>query len=456
MESGTAFVTTVDRHLRVGFADSHVAGVEPDALPGTYFPELLHPDDRADAEHALREVFASGRPARFDIRDRCAPSGCFRLAAILVPGGAAVALAAARLVGGRGALDALREPDHRYRHLWESLNDAAFLVDVESGLLLDLNPTAERLIGRPREQLAGQPQTVLYPPGQREHYARLFRHPCGPLGMLQDVDVQCADGSVMPVDISVTATELGGRQVALGLFRDVSRRRHQAEELRRHAYALERANRELQQLLYLIAHDLKAPLRAISHLSTALAEEGNGRPAGSLLAKLRGRAMRMHAMLDALLAYADIGVGGRNEPVLLEALVRDAAARLRLPADFALETDGCEAVVETDAAQLGQVLTHLIDNAVQHHDRGAGRIAVFCRAAEGGWEIAVSDDGPGIPPAFHGRIFEMFQTLSARARRETTGAGLALVKKLVESRGGRVGVESGAGRGATFRFLWPT
>ena len=98
---------------------------------------------------------------------------------------------------------------------------------------------------------------------------------------------------------------------------------------------------------------------------------------------------------------------------------------------------------------------NLVGNAVKHHDRAEGVVRVDAEEAGREWRFSVSDDGPGIPPRFHDKVFVIFQTLEARDKVEGTGLGLALVKKIVESQGGRVTLESGVGRGATFRFTWP-
>jgi signal transduction histidine kinase len=99
---------------------------------------------------------------------------------------------------------------------------------------------------------------------------------------------------------------------------------------------------------------------------------------------------------------------------------------------------------------------NLIGNAIKHHHRKPeGRIVVSAEDAGAWWRFRVSDDGPGIAPRFHEKIFVIFQTLEARDKVEGTGIGLALVKKIVESFGGTITVDSDVGRGATFEFTWP-
>jgi signal transduction histidine kinase len=110
---------------------------------------------------------------------------------------------------------------------------------------------------------------------------------------------------------------------------------------------------------------------------------------------------------------------------------------------------------QTPRVPLEQVIRNLVSNAIKHHDRDDGAIEVFSRESGNFYEFAVSDDGPGIPPEFHDRVFQIFQTLKSRDEVEGSGMGLALVKKTVEAHGGNVTLESSGGRGTTFRFTWP-
>ena len=111
--------------------------------------------------------------------------------------------------------------------------------------------------------------------------------------------------------------------------------------------------------------------------------------------------------------------------------------------------------LRTQRVLLELVFKNLIENAIKHHHRPEGQVEISCQEVDDFTEFSVSDDGPGIDPAFHERIFQIFQTLRPRDEVEGSGAGLAIVKKVVESRGGTITVVSAEGEGATFRFTWP-
>jgi signal transduction histidine kinase len=111
--------------------------------------------------------------------------------------------------------------------------------------------------------------------------------------------------------------------------------------------------------------------------------------------------------------------------------------------------------VRAEKVPLQQVFMNLIGNAVKHSGSSDAGIFVSWTDAGDFYEFSVTDNGPGIAPQYHERIFGIFQTLEARDKVEGTGIGLSVVQKIVEAKGGKVWVKSDVGQGATFSFLWP-
>ena len=111
-------------------------------------------------------------------------------------------------------------------------------------------------------------------------------------------------------------------------------------------------------------------------------------------------------------------------------------------------------VLVTEAIPLQQVFRNLIGNAIKHGDRDNLKVNISVQELEGSYEFAISDNGKGIDPKYHDRIFSIFQTLEARDTKESTGIGLAIVKKVVENQGGAISIESAIDAGCTFRFTW--
>ncbi len=250
---------------------------------------------------------------------------------------------------------------------------------------------------------------------------------------------------------------------------------------------LSRRNQELDRFAYIASHDLKAPLRAIDNLATWITEDAVAvLPSASQihLAKLRDRVMRMEKLLNDLLAYSRADRHrGVPEVVDINILVREIVA-LIAPATFVIDVPAPLPTLITLRVPLETVLRNLLGNAIKHHDRPNGRVIIRGRdlydnddnekqrqeeqdlpapdlvspvTARGGHfvEFCVEDDGPGIDPMYHERIFEIFETLQPRDRVEGSGIGLSIVKKIVESHGGTIAVTSSVGAGATFSFMWP-
>ncbi|MBV9773278.1 MAG: PAS domain S-box protein, partial [Gemmatimonadetes bacterium] len=234
---------------------------------------------------------------------------------------------------------------------------------------------------------------------------------------------------------------------------------HKAEEIARTARALEASNRELDQFAYVASHDLKAPLRGIANLSQWIEEDLGDRvteEAGEHLRLLRGRVHRMEGLIDGILQYSRAGrVREKLERVDVGALLDEVVDLIAPPESVTIVVGEGMPELVTERLPLQQVFMNLIGNAVKYTRRPDARVEVEVRDAGDFHEFSVSDNGPGIAPEYHERIFGIFQTLEARDRVEGTGIGLSLVRKIVESRGGRVQVESAEGAGATFRFLWP-
>jgi len=232
-----------------------------------------------------------------------------------------------------------------------------------------------------------------------------------------------------------------------------------AEELGRLARQLEASNRELDQFAYVASHDLKAPLRGIANLASWIEEdlgEEVKEDTREHLELLRGRVHRMEGLIDGVLQYSRAGrVRDEPEPVDVGALLHEVVDLLAPPEHVEVRVaDGMPRLL-TERLPLQQVFMNLIGNALKYNSSPEPRVWVEARDLGQAHEFSVSDNGPGIAPEYHDRIFGIFQTLQARDKVEGTGIGLSLVKKLVESRGGTIRVESAEGAGATFRFTWP-
>lgn len=222
---------------------------------------------------------------------------------------------------------------------------------------------------------------------------------------------------------------------------------------------LEKRNKELDQFAYVTSHDLKAPLRAIANLSEWIEEdlhEALTADTQKQMNLLRGRVYRMEALINGLLEYSRVGrMKTQPETVVVAQLLAEIIDSIAPPEEFTINIVGQMPTLVTERIPLQQVFSNLISNAVKHHNRSDGKVVITVKELDEFYQFTVADDGKGIAEQYHDKIFVIFQTLEARDKRENTGIGLAIVKRIVEETGGTIILESQVGKGTTFRFSWP-
>jgi signal transduction histidine kinase len=224
---------------------------------------------------------------------------------------------------------------------------------------------------------------------------------------------------------------------------------------------LERTNAELDQFTYVASHDLRAPLRGISNLAQWIEEDlGTDLPpkVGEQLQLLRGRAQRMDKLINSLLELARIGrTRQRPERVDVTELLHETIDMLGPEHPARVLIVGAMPTIVAERVALQQVLLNLIGNALRHSGRKDVEVRVTASERDTEVELAISDNGIGIPVEHRERVWQIFQTLSAREALEATGTGLAIVKKQVDANGGRAWIDEPppGTAGATVRFTWP-
>jgi PAS domain S-box-containing protein len=246
----------------------------------------------------------------------------------------------------------------------------------------------------------------------------------------------------------------------VGVSVEVTAKRRIEERLRLQALELERAYGDMADFAHIIAHDLRAPLRAVKSLAVWIAEDVAPLAGPETLSDLKllgTRVDRMAMLLEGLLSFSRAGHGRASaEAVEVAALVTGIVDMLAPAAGMVVRYAGEDLIIQTPRPPLAHVLQNLISNAIKHHDRPEGEITVTASRTHEGVLFSVQDDGPGIPAAAHKRIFDIFQTLAMQPGTETCGVGLSIVRKTVEARGGKVWVDSNqAERMARFVFTWP-
>ncbi len=221
---------------------------------------------------------------------------------------------------------------------------------------------------------------------------------------------------------------------------------------------LEAANKELETFAYSVSHDLRAPLRAINSFAEIIARrhrESLNEEGRHYFDNIVKASSQMGLLIDDLLTYSRLGRRAvRHQPVPLGDLLAQVTENL---ADRVAETGAHLSipdhlpVVYGDWTLLSQVFTNLLDNALTYHRPGVPpRVVVSCQTEAAHIVVRVADNGIGIPPEFHEKVFNVFQRLHNQDDYPGTGIGLAVVKKSAELLGGQVWVESVVGEGSTF------
>jgi signal transduction histidine kinase/CheY-like chemotaxis protein len=254
------------------------------------------------------------------------------------------------------------------------------------------------------------------------------------------------------------------------MVREAAERKEAQESLRRLKDELElrverrtaeltAANRELENFAWIVAHDLKAPLRGVAALAEWLQTDYAdklGDKGRQWLAQMNQRAGRMNRMVEEILQYSRLG-RTREEPqlVALAELVPLLVQDLAPPPHVHIRIASGLPVVQGEPVRLRELFQNLISNAIKYGDKPEVEIRVAWADSGSVWQFSVSDNGPGIEEKHFERIFKMFQTLAPKDKTDSTGVGLALVKRIVERAGGRVWVDSRLSQGSTFHFTWP-
>jgi signal transduction histidine kinase len=226
--------------------------------------------------------------------------------------------------------------------------------------------------------------------------------------------------------------------------------------LQKNINELENRNAELDKFAYVVSHDLKAPIRGIHNVIQWIEEDLSNELSPQMskyINIISGRIERMENLINGLLDYARIRE--KTAPVHIDtnALVSEIIEDI-VPRNFEVELNNLP-VIFGERLKIEQVFTNLISNSVKYASEERGKIVIGCREFKHDYEFSVKDNGVGIEPEFHEKIFEMFQTLREKGEKESTGIGLAIVKKIIDEQKGQIRVNSELGRGTEFVFNWP-
>ncbi|MCP4050919.1 MAG: HAMP domain-containing histidine kinase [bacterium] len=225
---------------------------------------------------------------------------------------------------------------------------------------------------------------------------------------------------------------------------------------------LEQKVSELESFAYTVSHDLKAPLRAISTYTEFIIEDYEdqfGEDVKNALLVIKERAVKMSQLIDGILQYSRAEKGLKNcIEINMNVLIDSVIDMLFIPENIKVSVQPDLPVIYSSEAQMQQIFVNLLSNAVKYIDKPEGKVEVTCSDSNNFWKFVVADNGPGIDPVYHEKVFEIFGTTLSRAeqkKKDSVGIGLSTVKKIIDLFGGKIWIESEAGKGARFCFIIP-
>ncbi|HJW25096.1 MAG TPA: PAS domain S-box protein [Rhodocyclaceae bacterium] len=395
-----------------------------------------------------------------------------------------------RVVGTHSDIDARKRAEESLRQersrLQAIIDNSPLLImvkDLESRVVLANKAIYENLQVPPREKLIGHTIFEAFPQDVAE--ARWVND----LAAMAEDGMVRAEETIRHVDgtwhtyvtvrfpvhdietdaligVCAISTDISDRKEAEAevqrLNADLERRvEERTAELERANDALLHSNMELRHFAHATAHDLQTPLRSIAGFAQLLQREvgdmGNDR-VQEYSSLVIGNTKRLQTLIESLLAYTRLDTQGLPfEPVDMGVVAEEVISSLA----FLIRETGAEVrcgplpTVAVDRIQMAQVLQNLIENGIKYNRSEIPRISITGEFQQDRWLFSVTDNGVGIDPKFHARIFEVFRRLHSYQQVAGSGIGLALCRRIVERHGGRIWVESRPGEGSTFYFTLP-
>lgn len=370
----------------------------------------------------------------------------------------------------------LRHSEKMTRLILENSYDAFWAID-DTGEIIGWNKQAENTFGFKRSEVIGRTlaETIVLPRFLDSHERvmdEMLNNPQGSrvLNRRADILMQNKDGNEIPIELVVFPVQIGERQTFCAFAHDISERKELQERTRRLNEELERrvqertaelarSNAELQQFAKIASHDLQEPLRTIEGYAKLIDKRYRGKldsDGDEFIDFILDGCSRMVQIIQGVLNHANIGttdlkpvqvvdLGTTIEEVLrnLTFIIRETGARVEV---------GELPQVVANKSELLQLFQNLISNAIKYRGEVPPLIKISAEENVHEWVFSVEDNGIGIDPKYSEKIFDMFARLHGKTQYSGTGIGLAICKKIVETHGGRIWVQSEPGRGSIFLF----
>ncbi len=352
----------------------------------------------------------------------------------------------------------------------ESSDDAIISSDL-TGIVMTWNSGAERMFGYAADEMIGKPLVTIAAPG-RDAEIHAILHRIGRGERIHHYQTMRRTKSGLLLHVSLTISPLcdaDGQVIgASKIARDITSQVHAAEhlervnaELRDSNSQLARSNEDLERFAFVASHDLQEPLRMITTYAQLLSrsqgyllDEKLQQAVGNIIDSAR----RMRQLLADLLAYTEINTGCDAPSGTVD--LNQVLDTVRFNLQAAIDESGAAItarplpVLRGHTAQFIPLFQNLIGNAIKYRSDQPPCVQISVQERGGEFVFALADNGIGIAPEYHEKIFVAFKRLHGK-QIPGTGIGLAICQRVVERHGGRIWVESQPGRGATFFFTIP-
>lgn len=347
----------------------------------------------------------------------------------------------------------------------ESSEDAIIGKTLE-GVVTSWNIGAERIYGYTAEEMIGESITKLMPPDRMHEFHEIFdRLKKGQ--RIQQYETERVRKNGKHIHVSLTISPIydsTGRIVgASAIGRNTTAHRRAQQEIQRAHAILQRKAQEIEEFLSIMAHDMMHPVVGIQGLLTLIRQDCMDQIDPDSQTNLKMALEECDRMKQMIRRLAELGRIGRTlperEPVNLADLITTCVNRFRKPLDdrgVVLRQHAPDTVVVLARLYVEEALTNLLDNAIKYGcDHGEPRLEIECRQDSDWLYLDVRDNGPGIDPKHHQRIFQPFRRVKKPGGPDGSGIGLSAVKRLIQELGGDVALESTPGKGARFTLSIP-
>lgn len=353
-----------------------------------------------------------------------------------------------------------RKQEEKFRTIVESVPNGIILVNFDGRIIL-CNSDAEKMFGYTRDELLGNPVELLVParyqknhPGHRTGFAHNPQK--RQMGAGRDLSGMRKDGTEFPVEIGLNPIHLPEGNCVLASVVDITERKGIEDKLHKAYEQVQQKNEEMEQFVYTVSHDLKAPLVTSTSFIGFLREDiakQNYVEVPDSLDRLEKAHKRMQELISDLLQLSRVGRMDLNiEQIQLVQLlneVLDSNSELLKEKKVKTTLFGEDLTIQADHKRITQVFDNLVNNAIKYaSDVPTPEIQFFFKDFPDEIQVCVKDNGPGIEPQYHKKIFGLFQRLETD--KEGTGVGLTIVSRIIQLHGGRVWVNSDRGQGAEF------